>query len=257
MPVTIHDVAREAGVSHTTVSRALNNKGELSPETRARILAVAERLNYVPSSVAQALASGATKTLGLIITNSASPVYAAVVHAIEGAAHAVGYGLLLCNSAGSQEQALRCLAMLQSKQVDGLIVAPAQTDRRDIAVLQRSGIPFVLLLRYFPDLQTDYVIMDNMEAGRLVTDHLLQRGHRLIGHVAGPMHISSGLGRLAGYRQALEASGVPYDESLVCHAAFTMEGGYQAGSAIARPASAAYRHLCRHGYAGCGGAQSG
>jgi len=228
VPVTIHDVAREAGVSHTTVSRALNNKGELSPETRTRILAVAERLNYVPSSVAQALASGATKTLGLIITNSASPVYAAVVHAIEGAAHAVGYGLLLCNSAGSQEQALRCLAMLQSKQVDGLIVAPAQTDRRDIAVLQRSGIPFVLLLRYFPDLQTDYVIMDNVEAGRLVTDHLLQRGHRRIGHVAGPLHISSGQGRLVGYRQALEACGVPYDESLVCHAAFTMEGGYEA-----------------------------
>jgi len=227
--VTIHDVAREAGVSHTTVSRALNNKGELSPETRARILAAAERLHYVPSSVAQALASGATKTLGLIITNSASPVYAAIVRAIEGAAHAVGYGLLLCNSAGSQEQALRCLAMLQSKQVDGLIVAPAQTDRRDIDVLQRSGIPFVLLLRYFPDLQTDYVIMDNEEAGRLVTDHLLQRGHRLIGHVAGPVHISSGRGRLAGYRQALEASGVPYDEGMVCHAAFTMEGGYQAG----------------------------
>jgi len=183
----------------------------------------------VPSSVAQALASGATKTLGLIITNNASPVYAAVVHAIEGAAHAVGYGLLLCNSAGSQEQALRCLAMLQSKQVDGLIVAPAQTDRRDIAMLQRSGIPFVLLLRYFPDLQTDYVIMDNVEAGRLVTDHLLQRGHRLIGHVAGPVHISSGLGRLAGYRQALEACGVSYDAGMVVHAAFTMDGGYQAG----------------------------
>ena len=74
VPVTIHDVAREAGVSHTTVSRALNNKGEISPDTRTRILAVAEQLHYVPSSVAQALASGATKTLGLIITNSASPV---------------------------------------------------------------------------------------------------------------------------------------------------------------------------------------
>ena len=122
-PVTIHDVAREAGVSHTTVSRALNNKGELSGETRARILEVAERLHYVPSSVAQALASGATRTLGLIITNSASPVYAAIVHAIEGAAHAVGYGLLLCNSAEDQEQALRCLAMLQAKKVDGLILA--------------------------------------------------------------------------------------------------------------------------------------
>lgn len=227
MPVTIHDVAREAGVSHTTVSRALNNKGELSPDTRARVLAAAERLHYVPSAVARALASGATKTLGLIITNSASPVYAAVVHAIEGAAHAVGYGLLLCNSAGSQDQALRCLAMLQSKQVDGLILAPAQTDRRDIEALQRSGIPFVLLLRHFPDLSTDYVIMDNQEAGRLVTDHLLQRGHRRIGHVAGPAHISSAQGRLDGYRQALAAHGVPFDERLVRHAPFTMDGGYQ------------------------------
>jgi LacI family transcriptional regulator len=228
VPVTIHDVAREARVSHTTVSRALNNKGELSPETRARILAVAERLNYVPSSVAQALASGATKTLGLIITNSASPVYAAIVHAIEGAAHAVGYGLLLCNSAEDQEQALRCLSMLQSKQVDGLILAPAQTDRRDIAFLQQAGIPFVLLLRYFPDLSTDFVVVDNVKAGRLMTEHLLERGHRRVGHVAGPAHMSSSVGRLDGYRQALAAANVPYDENLVRRAAFTMEGGYQA-----------------------------
>jgi LacI family transcriptional regulator len=233
-PVTIHDVARAAGVSHTTVSRALNNKGELSPETRARILAAAERLHYVPSSVAQALASGATRTLGLIITNSASPVYAAIVHAIEGAAHAAGYGLLLCNSAEDQEQALRCLAMLQAKQVDGVILAPAQTDRRDIAVLQRSGIPFVLLLRYFPDFPTDYVIVDNVLAGRLMTGHLLERGHRRIGHVAGPPHMSSSQGRLDGYRQALAASGVPYDDGLVRHAAFTMEGGYQAAQQLFR-----------------------
>ena len=84
------------------------------------------------------------------------------------------------------EQALRCLAMLQSKQVDGLILAPAQTDRRDIAFLQRAGIPFVLLLRYFPDLCTDFVVVDNVEAGRLMTEHLLERGHRRVGHVAGP-----------------------------------------------------------------------
>ena len=159
MPVTIHDVAREAGVSHTTVSRALNNKGELSPETRARILAVAERLNYVPSSVAQALASGATKTLGLIITNSASPVYAAIVHAIEGAAHAVGYGLLLCNSAGSQEQALRCLAMLQSKQVDGLIAGagPDGSPRhRRAAAIRHPVCPAPALLSRSPDRLRDH-----------------------------------------------------------------------------------------------------
>jgi LacI family transcriptional regulator len=232
VPVTIHDVAREARVSHTTVSRALNNKGELSPETRARILAVAERLHYVPSSVARALASGATGTLGLIITNSASPVYAEVVRAIEGAAHAAGLGLLLCNSAGSQEQALRCLDMLQSRQVDGLILAPAQTDQRDIAMLQRSGIPFVLLLRHFPDLPTDYVIMDNVAAGYQMTSHLLQLGHRRIGHVAGPEHISSGQGRLTGYRRALAEYGVPYRADLVCYQPFTMPGGYEAGQQL-------------------------
>jgi LacI family transcriptional regulator len=189
-------------------------------------------MNYVPSSVARALASGATKTLGLIITNSASPVYAEVVRDIEGAANSAGFGLLLCNSGGSQDQALRCLAMLQSRQVDGLIVAPAQTDRRDIEVLQRWGIPFVLLLRYFPDLDTDYVVMDNELGGRMATSHLLELGHRRIAHVAGPAHISSAQGRLAGYRQALAEAGIFYDEALVRHAPFTMDGGYTAGRAL-------------------------
>lgn len=228
MAVTIHDVAREAGVSHTTVSRVLNNKGEISAETRTRVRAVAERLNYVPSSVARALVSGTTKTLGLIITNSASPVYSAAVRTIEGAANAAGFGLLLCNSAGSQERALRCLAMLQSKQVDGLVLAPVQSDRRDVAVLQRSGIPFVLLLRHFSDLPTDYVIMDNVEGGYLTTRHLLQMGHRRVAHIAGPVLISSAQGRLAGYRKALAEAGLPYAEDLVRHASFTMDGGYQA-----------------------------
>jgi LacI family transcriptional regulator len=113
-----------------------------------------------------------------------------------------------------------------------LILAPVQTDLRDIEFLHRWGIPFVLLLRHFPDVETDYVVMDNELGGRIATTHLLGLGHRRIAHVAGPAHISSAKGRLAGYRQALAEAGVPYDETLVWHAPFTMDGGYTAGRSL-------------------------
>ena len=173
MPVTIDDVAREAGVSHTTVSRALNNKGELSPETRARILAVAERLNYVPSSVAQALASGASKTLGLIITNSASPVYAAIVHDRgRGPCGRLWTALVQLNRRSRTGAALPGHVAVEAGRWADPGAGPDGPPR--IAFLQRAGIPFVLLLRYFPDLCTDYVVVDNLEAGCLMTDHLLR-----------------------------------------------------------------------------------
>ena len=119
------------------------------------MLAVAERLHYVPSSVARALVLGQTHTLGLIVSNNASPFFSEIVRAIEGATNAAGFGLLLCNSAESQDQALRCLAMLISKQVDALILTPVQSNSAYVALLQRSGIPFLLLLRRFPDFETD------------------------------------------------------------------------------------------------------
>jgi LacI family transcriptional regulator len=232
VPITIFDIAREAGVSHATVSRALNNKGDLSPATRARVLAVAEKLHYVPSSVARALVSGQTRTFGLIVSNNASPFFSEIVRVIEGTTNAAGFGLLLCNSAESQEQALRCLAMLLSKQVDAIILTPVQSDTRDVALLQRSGIPYLLLLRRFADLAADSVVLDNVKGGYLVTDHLLCLGHRRIGHVAGPSHIFSAEGRLAGYRKALEERGVPYDDGLVVNAGFTVAGGYEAAMVL-------------------------
>lgn len=227
MQITIRDVAREAGVSVTAASRALNNKGELSKEKRASVLEAAKRLHYTPSAVARALVSGRTSTLGVVITNNTSPVYADVLRGIEEAANAANYGLLFANSADSQDQALRCLNLLLAKQVDGVLLAPVQTDRRDVELLQAAGVPFVLLLRDFADMETDSVTLDNPLAGRQVVDHLLEQGHRRIGHVAGPMQVSSASGRLAGYRQALEQRGVAFDASLVGYAPFTIAGGYE------------------------------
>lgn len=227
MRITIREVAREAGVSVTAASRALNDKGELRLEKRARVLAAAHRLQYTPNSVARALVSGKSKTLGVMVT-STSPVYADILHGIEEAAQAADYGLLFANSADSQEQAMRGLALLRTHQVDGVILTSVQTDRRDIEFLQQAGIPFVLMLRHFPDLDTDYVILDNVKSGYLVTDHLLKLGHRRLGNVAGPLHVSSAQGRLAGYRKALKKYKVPYVDDLVQAAPFTIDGGFTA-----------------------------
>jgi LacI family transcriptional regulator len=168
----------------------------------------------------------------MIATDNASPVYAGIVRGVEEVANAAGFGLLLCNSADSQERALGCLDLLRAKQVDGVLLTPVQTDRRDVQHLQECGTPFVLLLRHFVDLDTDFVITDNEAGGYAATNHLLCLGHRRIGHLGGPAHVSSAQGRLAGYRRALLEHHVAYDERLVVHAPFTVNDGYETARAL-------------------------
>jgi LacI family transcriptional regulator len=234
--VTIHDIARDADVSITAVSRALNGKGELSHEKRSRILDAVHRLGYAPNSVARALVSGSTKTLGVLLTDNTSPVFAEILRGIEDAATNAGFSLLFANSADSQDKALRCLSTLRGKQVDGVLLTPVQTDRRDLEFLCHWGVPFVLLLRPFPNFEADQVVLDNIKAGRLVTRHLLDLGHRRVGHIGGPEHISSARDRCEGYRRALRRAGIPYQEDLVVTAPYTLDGGYAAaGTLLDRP----------------------
>lgn len=228
MSATIKDVAREAGVSVTTAHRGITGKGELRPETRERVLAAARALNFVPSAAARSLVTGRSQTIGMVVTDNASPVYAGVLRGVEEVVNAAGFGLLLCNSADDQRRALGCLDLLRAKQVDGVLLTPVQTSREDVDYLREAGIPHVLLLRQFGDQGADCVVLDNEAAGHAITDHLLGLGHRRIGHIAGPPFTSSAQGRLAGYRRALRAGGLPFDDDLVIHAPYTVEGGYRA-----------------------------
>jgi LacI family transcriptional regulator len=228
MPSTIRDVARRAGVSVTTAHRGINGKGELSDATRERVLAAARDLNYVPSATARALVSGRTQTIGMVVTDNASPVYAGIVRGVEEVVNRAGFGLLLCNSSDDQDRALACLDLLRAKQVDGVLLTPVQTSRVDVETLRAAGIPYVLLLRHFGDPADPAVLVDNEAAGYAATRHLIALGHRRIGHVAGPEHVSSARERLAGYRRALEEAGIGLDPALVAHGAYTIEGGYRA-----------------------------
>jgi LacI family transcriptional regulator len=228
--VTIKDVSRLAGVSIAAASRALNDKDDVSPEKRKRVKDAAVQLGYVPNTLARGLVMGRQLTIGVIVSDNSSPVYAWILRGIEEAANEKGFGVVMANSADSQDQALRNLDSLIASRVSGVLIVPTQHDRRDLQRLRDARMPFVLLLRHFADdHQTDFVITDNVTGGYEATRHLLDLGHRRIGHVAGPLEVSTAQERAQGYRKALREAGILEDTELVVSGPYTIEGGEALG----------------------------
>ena len=225
----MRDVARAAGVSVNTVSRALAGKPDVSPETRARVLEVAERLGYRPNKLAQGLRSNKTFTIGVIVTDIANPFFAELVKGVEEAARQNGYSIILEDTSESPEQEARAIEVMLSQRVDGLLLTPVQSQVEVVKEVLKSKIPLVLMGRYFPDLEAPYVVSDDFQGAILATEHLIELGHRDIAHVAGPLHISSAQDRLSGYRQALQEHGIPAREGFVLAGAVTLRDGYEAG----------------------------
>lgn len=158
MGVTMWDIARRAGVSVTTVSRALNDKPDISKQTKARILAIAKELNYAINVHAQALASGDSKTLGLIVADSANPFYAKLTRGVEDTARAHGYGVILCNTSEDSEREIGAHQMLREKRVDGMLITSILTGLDPLRRLEQESVPFVLLNRYLEGIDADCVL---------------------------------------------------------------------------------------------------
>lgn len=242
--VTIKDVARLAEVSTAVASRAINGRGEVSEGKRERVLEAALQLGYVPNSMARGLVKGRQTTIGVIVTDNSSPVYAWIVRGIEEVANEQGFSVVLANSADSQDQALRSLDSLIASRVSGVLLVPTQRDRRDLELLRGAGMPFVLLLRHFEDdADTDFVISDNVLGAEEVTRHLLELGHRRIGHVAGPAEVSTAQERVTGFHKALAEAGVAPRPELLAHGPYTIEAGKELGArlmALAEPPTAIF-----------------
>ncbi|MBI0297212.1 LacI family DNA-binding transcriptional regulator [Streptomyces sp. PRKS01-29] len=178
---TIPDVAREAGVSRSTASRALADYGSVSPETRERVRAAAEKLGYRANQLARSMITGRTHTLGVVIADIQNPFFAGVTRGITDAAHAAGYQVLLANTdedLGAERAAVKTLC---DKHVDGLVVAPASTTEiGHLAALVEGVCPVVLLDRHAPSLATDAVTVDNQGASEDAVRRLIAAGHRRI-----------------------------------------------------------------------------
>ncbi len=224
---TIRDVARRAGVAPITVSRVVNSSGYVSPETRRRVEEAIEALGYVPNSVARSLRSKQTRTIALVLTDMTNPFWTLVARGAEDAASQGNFNLILCNTDESEEKQARYLNVLLEKQVDGILLVPAQSRPEPVRLLQQQGVEVVVLDRRVPEVQVDTVRCDSVAAARDLTRHLLGLGHRRIAILSGPPDVSTAADRVTGYRQALEEAGVPVDERLVLFGGFNQGAGFQ------------------------------
>ena len=226
--VTMADVAREAGVSAMTVSRVINDKGDVSEETRHRVLKVIERVGYRPSGIARGLATRRTGTFGLVIPDVANPFFADVARGAEEVAYAHGYNVFLCNTDEDPDRELAVLGSLDEKQVDGLVLCSSRLSEDELHKVVSRHASFVLVNRRLVGARAHSVLLDDEQGGRLATQHLLRMGRRTVGLVVGPETSHSGHLRAKGYRAALAAAGLPYYADWVRSCVPVVDGGRRA-----------------------------
>lgn len=230
MPVTLADIARELGVSKMTVSRAINNNALISAETRQRVLEVARRMNYQPNQHARALATSRSYLIGVVVPDLMNLYFAEVARAIESIARPAGFQLLICST---DEDATREIGEVEVllQRTDGLIISSvlAPTDTSAYRKMMRDGAKIVLVDRTMRDLRCPVVATDNVQVGRIATEHLIGLGHVRIGHLSGDAS-SVSTDRLEGYKRALEERGIRFDKSLVRNCGLLESDGYEAMS---------------------------
>ncbi|MBP1992912.1 LacI family DNA-binding transcriptional regulator [Paenibacillus eucommiae] len=214
--VTIYDIAKEANVSAMTVSRVINNKGRISEATRIKVRKVMEELGYVPNTVARSLVLQQTHMLSLLIADITNPFYTTLARGAEDAAKRLGYKLLFGNSDESMAKEKDYVDMILSTRVDGVLFAPTgDTSLEHLRLLEKRGIPFVLLDREVPGIKSDIVQGDSKEGARKLIDHLIDLGHTRIALINGSSDTSTARYRYLGYREALKLRDLPFDEALV------------------------------------------
>jgi DNA-binding LacI/PurR family transcriptional regulator len=230
MPVSIKDIAKAAGVSHSTVSRALNDSPLVNAETKARIQRLSQQMGYSPDAIARSLVTQRTRTVGVVATTITDPFVAEVVQGVEDAAQESGYSVILTSSASEPERELAAVEMLRAKRVDGVIVTSSRIGALYLQHLEGIGVPVVLVNNHNEQSgrYTFSVSVDNRHGGHLATAHLIEKGHRRLGYVSGPADHSDDLGRLAGYRQALDEAAIPFDPALVVPGNGRLDGGERA-----------------------------
>ncbi len=222
------DVARAAQVSVATVSALINGTTKVSPALTQRIEAAISAIGYERNAIARSLKLGATKTIGLLVTDIRNPFFADIVATIQYALNRVGYAVMVCSS--DEDTALQDMQvkLLLDRAVDGLIIAPAGEDVMLKDFLASVRRPMVIIDRTCEGLDVDTVTLDNRKAVLDATSYLIGLGHRRIGYIAGPLITSTGRDRLAGYRDALAMAALPYIDEFVQDGDSREAGGYRA-----------------------------
>ena len=216
-PASIKDVARVAGVSHSTVSRALQNSPVVNPKTAAKIRRIARDLGYRPSAVARGLVTQKTRTIGVVVTTIADPFVSEVVIGIEMAANDNGYSVFLADSNADPAREKSVVHSFAERRVDGIVVTSSRVGALYTPLLSEMMVPIVLINNQHPGQFVHSVMIDNLPASRDATNHLISLGHRRIAYVGDRYGHQSDTERFAGYREALEQAALPFLPELVVH----------------------------------------
>lgn len=215
--ITIKDIAKQAGVSHTTVSRALRGDPRITADTTERILRLAEAMGYVPNSIAQSLNSQRTFTLGMLVPSIADPVIMDVVEGAERVAQERGYSIFISTSHNDPQRELTVLETFQRRRVDGVIVVASRTSDEYTLPLERIQVPVVLLDNEEISDHHPSVDADSRGGAALAVAYLVQLGHQRIGYIGATDRPVTNRKRLAGYTQMLEKAGLPPQQQWVIH----------------------------------------
>lgn len=218
---TLHDVALSAGVSKTTVSRYLNKSIELPAGTIARIDAAIAKLDYRPNLMARHLSTGKTEAIGLVVPEIREPFFAELASAVEDEADRNGYTIFISSTRSDRAREIASLNRLRDHHVDGLILLTNTPDDGSLAKLIGKRRNVVLLDEDIPNVSVPKVFVENAAGAQLATRHLIERGHRAIGYLGGPLGLLSSEERYTGFRRALAAAGLSEDPDHVRRGSFS------------------------------------
>ena len=224
-PATMKDVAAHAAVSVATVSAVLNGNKYVSSGLTQRVRESIKQLGYERNSLAQGLKMQTSHAIGLIISDITNPFFTSVVRGVEDVANTRNFSLILGNTDEDLKKEKSYIRLLESKRADGLIVAVTAGSHEYLHAWPAQHLPLVSIDRSLFALGIDSVLVDNVAGACKAVEHLIKLGHRRIGVVTGIPGITTTEERLTGYKQALEAHGIPFDPTLVAVADSRVEGG--------------------------------
>ena len=233
---TIKEVSHHAKVSPATVSRVLNGTVPVASDTKKRVLDAVEKLNYQPNVFARGLVTNRSGGIGVVVNEISSPYYSGIVRSIEAVIEAAGMHLIVSSGHADAAFERKAASYLVQRRSDALILQLETLS--DVELLRwlehhlPEETPVVIMGRNITELGERCIYLDNEKGGFLATQHLLEQGHRRIAHITGPLAIKDSRDRLQGYRRALEAAELPYDETFVVEADFTEEGGQHAAQRL-------------------------
>ncbi len=225
--VTLKDLAERLNTSVTTISKALNDHSDISENRKREIKRLAEEMNYIPNAMAKNLRSQKTNFVGLIIGDNSNPYFSRIVKGVEERLTTEGYHTLVFNSSENPAKEIEFINELRSLNVAGVIITPAAGNQESSKLLQKFGIPYVLVNRYINKNTDNYVIVDDEKAAYLASKHLTKYKHEKIFYLNFIDKVSTARERLRGYKKALKASGISPKQDWVINGCVNQTDGYK------------------------------